>query len=47
MVTDPDGVMASWQEGTVIRSWLLDLLVLALEGRSGSVADPRLRAGLR
>ncbi len=30
MVTDPDGVMASWQEGTVIRSWLLELLVRAL-----------------
>src|SRR6476469_5261983 len=23
MVTDPDAVIASWQEGTVIRSWLL------------------------
>jgi 6-phosphogluconate dehydrogenase len=35
MVTDPDGVMASWQEGTVIRSWLLDLLVLALADDPG------------
>jgi 6-phosphogluconate dehydrogenase len=35
MVTDPDGVMASWQEGTVIRSWLLDLLVLALKDDPG------------
>ena len=36
-VTDPDAVMASWQEGTVIRSWLLDLLVRALD------QDPGLR----
>jgi 6-phosphogluconate dehydrogenase len=35
MVTDPDGVIASWQEGTVIRSWLLDLLVLALKDDPG------------
>ena len=35
LVTDPDAVMASWQEGTVIRSWLLDLLVLALEDDPG------------
>ncbi len=32
LVPDPDAVMASWQQGTVIRSWLLDLLVRALEG---------------
>ena len=30
------GVIKSWTQGTVIRSWLLDLLVLALE------ADPEL-----
>ena len=35
MVPDPDAVMASWQEGTVIRSWLLDLLVLALKDDPG------------
>jgi len=35
MVTDPDAVMASWQQGTVIRSWLLDLLVRALEKDPG------------
>jgi len=34
-VPDPDAVMASWQEGTVIRSWLLDLLVLALKDDPG------------
>ena len=40
MVPDPDAVMASWQEGTVIRSWLLDLLVLALKDDPG-LADIR------
>ena len=35
MVTDPDAVMASWQQGTVIRSWLLDLLVRALKDDPG------------
>ena len=35
LVTDPDGVMASWQQGTVIRSWLLDLLVMALNDDPG------------
>lgn len=34
-VTNPDEVMASWQQGTVIRSWLLDLLVRALEQDPG------------
>ena len=33
---DVPGVIKSWTHGTVIRSWLLDLLVLALE------ADPKL-----
>ncbi|RZS91231.1 6-phosphogluconate dehydrogenase (decarboxylating) [Motilibacter rhizosphaerae] len=31
VVTDVPGVLASWTQGTVIRSWLLDLLVRALE----------------
>ena len=35
LVPDPDKVMASWQAGTVIRSWLLDLLVRALESDPG------------
>ncbi len=35
MVTNPDAVMASWQEGTVIRSWLLELLVRALADDPG------------
>jgi 6-phosphogluconate dehydrogenase len=30
-VQDVPGVIRSWTQGTVIRSWLLDLLVLALE----------------
>jgi 6-phosphogluconate dehydrogenase len=36
VVQDVPGVIKSWTQGTVIRSWLLDLLVLALE------ADPKL-----
>jgi 6-phosphogluconate dehydrogenase len=35
LVPDPDAVVASWQQGTVIRSWLLDLLVLALKSDPG------------
>ena len=35
LVPDPDAVMASWQQGTVIKSWLLDLLVRALEADPG------------
>jgi 6-phosphogluconate dehydrogenase len=31
VVHDVPGVVKSWTQGTVIRSWLLDLLVLALE----------------
>ena len=31
LVEDVPGVMASWTQGTVIRSWLLDLLVRALD----------------
>ena len=31
VVEDVPGVFASWTQGTVIRSWLLDLLVLALQ----------------
>jgi len=36
VVEDVPGVIKSWTHGTVIRSWLLDLLVLALD------ADPKL-----
>jgi 6-phosphogluconate dehydrogenase len=31
LITDVPAVIASWQKGTVIRSWLLDLMVRALE----------------
>jgi 6-phosphogluconate dehydrogenase len=40
MVTNPDAVIASWQDGTVIRSWLLELLVRALQQDPG-LADIR------
>ncbi|MGZ4589240.1 MAG: NADP-dependent phosphogluconate dehydrogenase, partial [Actinomycetes bacterium] len=36
VVQDVPGVIKSWTQGTVIRSWLLDLLVLALD------EDPKL-----
>jgi len=36
VVQDVPGVLKSWSTGTVVRSWLLDLLVLALE------QDPKL-----
>jgi 6-phosphogluconate dehydrogenase len=35
IVTDVAGVFRSWREGTVIRSWLLDLLVRALDEDPG------------
>jgi 6-phosphogluconate dehydrogenase len=34
-VTDVAGAFRSWREGTVIRSWLLDLLVRALDEDPG------------
>jgi 6-phosphogluconate dehydrogenase len=40
LITDVPGVVRSWREGSVVRSWLLDLLDLALR------EDPEL-AGLR
>jgi 6-phosphogluconate dehydrogenase len=35
IVTDVAGIFRSWREGTVIRSWLLDLLVRALDEDPG------------
>jgi len=35
LIEDVPGVIASWTQGTVIRSWLLDLLVRALEEDPG------------
>jgi 6-phosphogluconate dehydrogenase len=37
IVTDVPGAFRSWREGTVIRSWLLDLLVKALDEDPGLV----------
>ncbi|QVQ50500.1 decarboxylating 6-phosphogluconate dehydrogenase [Spiractinospora alimapuensis] len=37
LVSDVEGTLDSWREGTVVRSWLLDLLVRALR------EDPELR----
>ncbi|WP_337110339.1 phosphogluconate dehydrogenase (NAD(+)-dependent, decarboxylating) [Prescottella equi] len=34
-ITAPDSVMAAWQQGTVVRSWLLELLVSALREDPG------------
>jgi 6-phosphogluconate dehydrogenase len=45
LIREPDAVVASWREGTVIRSWLLDLLVAAsqkdpgLAGQASRAAD--------
>jgi 6-phosphogluconate dehydrogenase len=36
LVTDVPGVFKAWSRGTVVRSWLLDLMIVALE------QDPRL-----
>jgi 6-phosphogluconate dehydrogenase len=36
VITDVPAVLKAWQRGTVVRSWLLDLLVAALE------KDPKL-----
>ena len=47
LVDNVTEVFDSWREGTVIRSWLLDLLVAALEGGRRPRRDPRLRRGLR
>ena len=47
LVEDVPGVIASWKQGTVIRSWLLDLLVRALQEDPGLDRDHRLRRGLR
>jgi 6-phosphogluconate dehydrogenase len=35
MITDVPGTFRSWRKGTVIRSWLLDLLVRALDEDPG------------
>lgn len=35
MIDDPAAVLDSWREGTVVRSWLLDLIVKALQEDPG------------
>jgi 6-phosphogluconate dehydrogenase len=35
LIEHPDAVVASWREGSVVRSWLLDLLVDALRSDPG------------
>ncbi len=35
VVTDPEGCFKAWTRGTVVRSWLLDLLVKALDESPG------------
>ncbi|WP_353649401.1 phosphogluconate dehydrogenase (NAD(+)-dependent, decarboxylating) [Nakamurella sp. A5-74] len=40
LVDSPDAVFASWKEGTVIRSWLLDLMVEAL-GKDPGLTEVR------
>jgi 6-phosphogluconate dehydrogenase len=35
LVTDPGAVLGAWRRGTVVRSWLLDLMVRALEQDPG------------
>ena len=47
LVDNVTEVFRSWREGTVIRSWLLDLLVAALDEDAQPRRDPRLRRGLR
>jgi 6-phosphogluconate dehydrogenase len=37
LITNVTGVMEAWSRGTVVRSWLLDLLVLALKDDPGLV----------
>ena len=47
LIEDVPGVIASWTQGTVIRSWLLDLLVRALQEDPELEKITRLRRGLR
>ena len=47
LVDNVTEVFRSWREGTVIRSWLLDLLVAALDEDTDLDKIRRLRRGLR
>ena len=46
IIHDVTGVFKAWQRGTVVRSWLLELLVKALEGRPGVQGHRGLRRRL-
>ena len=46
LITNVTGMLQAWSRGTVVRSWLLDLLVLALKDDPGLEAQ-RLRRRLR
>ena len=47
IVDDLPGTFRAWQKGTVVRSWLLDLMVKALDEDPGLESDLRLRRGFR
>ena len=47
LVTDVPAVLQAWSRGTVVRSWLLDLLVLALKDDPGLAELDELRRRLR
>ena len=44
IVTDVPGAFKAWTRGTVVRSWLLDLLVEALEENPTSRTSPATRS---
>ena len=43
---DAKGALSAWRQGSVVRSWLLDLLVRALEQRPDLEGSRRVAAGL-
>ena len=47
LITNVTGVLQAWSRGTVVRSWLLDLLVLALKDDPELDEAQRLRRRLR
>ena len=44
---DEGAIAKLWKQGSVVRSWLLELLGLAFDDDPGLTAHPRLRRGLR
>ena len=47
LIKDPQAVYQAWTNGTVVRSWLQQLLAKALKEDPGLGSDHRLRRGLR